>query len=129
MGISIVNTLTPSPKILALGVQNTDYAVDFNRGLLITVTTGSGPATITIPNYANSALAVKGWLLISQGSTARTQTLGATGETNNNIKSSGGLMSAGKSLPNSGVNAVDAFEFTWSGNYWYVSNVLYDIKA
>jgi hypothetical protein len=123
-----ITPITPSSIIQNLGVKNTDYTVDFNNGRFVTVTTGSGAATITIPDWTYSAESVNTWLYITQGATAKIQTLGVTSGINNNIISSGGLMSAGDALPNSGDATTDAFEFTWNGTNWFVSNVIYDIK-
>lgn len=116
-------------NVQALGTKDTNYTCDFNSGRFVTVTTGTGAATLTIPNWASATESVNAWLYITQGATARTQTLGVASGTNNNIISSGGLMSAGDALPNSGASTVDVFEFTWTGVKWFVSNVLFDVKA
>lgn len=113
-----------------LGTKDTNYTVDFNLGLVATVTTGTGAATLTIPNWTGAYLPLTpARLYITQGATARTQTFGAASGTNNNIISSGGLMSAGDALPNSGASAVDMYEMDWRGDKWVVTNALYDIKA
>jgi len=119
----------PGRTVQALGVKDTNYTVNFNSGLFATVTTGTGAATLTIPNYASATESVDAWLFITQGATPRIQTLGAASGTNNNVISSGGLMSAGDALPNSGASTVDAFCFTWNGTNWFITNVLFDVKA
>ena len=115
--------------VQALGTKDTNYTCDFNSGRFATVTTGSGAATITIPDWASATVSVDAWLYITQGATARVQTLGAASGINNNIISSDGLMSAGDALPNSGASTTDAFQFTWTGTKWMVTNALFDVKA
>lgn len=113
-----------------LGTKDTNYTVDFNQGLTALVTTGTGAATLTIPDWTGAYLPLTpARLYITQGATARTQTVGAASGANNNIISSGGLMSAGDALPNSGASTTDMFELDWRGDKWVVTNVLYDIKA
>ena len=53
-----ITPITPSSIIQNLGVKNTDYTVDFNNGRFVTVTTGSGAAIITIPDWTYSAESV-----------------------------------------------------------------------
>ena len=115
--------------IQSIGTQNGNYTCNFNSGTFATVTTGTGVATVTIPDWASTSVSVDAWLYITQGATARIQTLGTASGTNNNIISSGGLMSAGDALPNSGASTTDAFQFTWIGTKWMVTNALYDVKV
>jgi hypothetical protein len=120
---------TMGAAIQALGTKDTNYTVDFNSGLFATATTGTGAATLTIPDYTSSTVSVIAWLYITQGATARTQTLGAASGTNNNVVSSGGLMGAGDALPNSGASKVDAYQFTWMGTKWMITNALFDVAV
>jgi hypothetical protein len=115
-------------RSLDLGVVTGVYTADFNKSLFIKVTTGAAAATVNIPDWKGDGI-VSAWLYITQGATARIQTLGAATTGMNNIISSGGLMSAGDALPNSGLGTVDAFEFTWTGTKWFPTNALFDIKA
>ena len=113
--------------VQSIGVVNTNYAVDFNSGLFATVTTGSGAATITMPDYASTAVSVTAWLYVTQGGTARTQTIGTPSGTNNNVVSSGGLMGAGDALPNSGATKTDAYQYTWTGAKWMLTNAIFSL--
>ena len=115
---------TDLSDIQNLGVKGENYTADFNNGKFINVTTGGGVATITIPDWAGTSTTVECWLVITQGATPRIQTISSA----SNVISSGGLMSAGDALSNSGLSTVDAFKFTWNGIKWITSDALFDVK-
>lgn len=117
----------PSNEIVYdAGVQNANFTVHFGQGLFYKFTTGSGNISISLKNPAVSANNIILKLAITQGATPRTVTLLA-GDAN--VISSGGLMSSGDALPNSGGSTTDIFEFTWNGAAWVTTNALYDVKA
>lgn len=114
-------------KVQVLGIKDTNYTVDFNTGRFATVITGTGAATLTIPDWsAATECPPECWLYITQGGTVRQQTIGAASGTNNNVIGSGAYA---KALPYSGTNLVDAYCFTWTGTKWMITNMLFDVKA
>jgi hypothetical protein len=122
----IVGVGTP---IQQLGMQNSNFTVDFNQGRFVHVTAGSGAAIVTIPNFASSGESVNAWLYINNGVTGSSLTLNSPVASANNIVSVGGTLSAGDTIINSGPNTTDAFEFTWTGTQWVVTAALYNITT
>lgn len=113
--------------IQSLGVKNADFTIDFASGGYAKFTTGSGTLNLSLTDSgASSTIAKIFFIEITQGTTPRTVTYKASDA---NIISSGGLMSSGDSLPNSGGNAVDLFEVVWNGVKIVKINALFDEKA
>lgn len=112
--------------IQSLGVKNADFTVDVANGSYAKVTTGSAAMNMTLTNGASATIGHRLIVEITQGATARVVTLKAADA---NVISSGGLMSSGDALPNSGLSTVDIFEFTWNGLKWETTNALFDVKA
>jgi hypothetical protein len=104
-----------------LGTKDTNYTCDFNQGLFAKVTVGTGVATVTLTSWASSAVSVAGWLYVTQPATARTQTLATA-----NVIGAGAYVA---SLPNSGPGCIDAYQFTWTGTKWMITNMLFDVKT
>lgn len=116
----------PITIIQALGVKNADFTVDIANGAYATVTTGSAAVAMTLTSPASSTNSYKLTVAILQGATPRVVTLKAADA---NVISSGGLMSSGDALPNSGANTLDVFEFEWMGTKWETCDARYDVKA
>lgn len=114
-----------STTVQALGTKYSNYTVDFNNGRFVTVLTGTGAATITIPDWASTGISVDAWLYVTQGPTGRQQTIGDASGTNNNVIGAGGLV---KALPYSIASGTDAYQFVWTGSKWMITNMLYDVK-
>lgn len=112
--------------IQALGVKNADFTVDIASGAYATVTTGSAAIAMTLTSPASSTNSYRLTVAILQGSTPRVVTLKTADA---NVISSGGLMSSGDALPNSGANTLDVFEFQWTGTKWETYDARYDVKA
>ena len=115
-----------SVVVQALGVKSVDFTVDRANGEYATVTTGTAAVAMTLASPASSTNSYRQTVAILQGSTARVVTLKGTDA---NIISSGGLMSSGDALPNSGANLLDVFTFEWNGTKWETIDARYDVKA
>ena len=123
-----LNLLTLS-SIQALGVQSVDFAVTPVANAYVTyttVTTGTAAVAMTLVNPTPTTNVCKQVVAILQGATARVITLKGTDA---NVISSGGLMSSGDALPNSGANTLDVFTFEWNGARWETIDARYDVKA
>lgn len=116
----------PITIIQALGVKNADFTVDIANGAYATVTTGSAAVAMTLTSPASSTNSYRQTVAILQGATARVVTLKAADA---NVISSGGLMSSGDALPNSGANTLDVFEFQWTGTKWETYDARYDVRS
>jgi len=115
-----------APAIQTLGVKSADFTVDRASGEYATVTTGTAAIAMTLASPASSTNNYRQVVAILQGATARVVTLKGTDA---NVVSSGGLMSSGDALPNSGANTLDVFTFEWNGAQWETMDARYDVKA
>lgn len=120
------DTLYAGSTIQALGVKNADFTVDIASGAYATVTTGTADVAMTLTSPASSTNSYRQTVAILQGATARVVTLKAADA---NVISSGGLMSSGDALPNSGANTLDVFEFQWTGTKWETYDARFDVKS
>ena len=112
--------------VQALGVKSVDFTVDRLNGEYATVTTGTAAVAMTLTSPASATNSYRMSVAIQQGATARTVTLKGTDA---NVISSGGLMSSGDALPNSGANTLDIFTFEWNGAKWETIDARFDVKA
>jgi len=123
--ISSINALG-AVVIQALGVKSVDFTVDVANCAYATVTTGAAAVAMTLTSPASSTNSYRQVVAILQGTTARVVTLKGIDA---NVISSGGIMSSGDALPNSGANLLDVFTFEWNGAKWETIDARYDVKA
>lgn len=125
--IRVLSSLTPAPDLpptarYEITSPNSPLAVDPNAYRFYTVRYLTMPLTLTLADGpANRTLSFT--LAVKQVGTQQTVTLGGT-----NIKSSGGLLSSGKTLPSSGLLTADEFDFLWNGSNWECVDQRFDVK-
>jgi len=122
--IGYILTTISLVTVQALGTKSADFTVDVASGGYASVTMG---AACNISLTSPAATYVRRLTLaVTQGATPYTLTLKAADA---NVISSGGLMSSGDALPNSGANTIDVFTFEWNGTKWETIDARYDVKA
>lgn len=116
-----------SPLIQNIAITGTAFTVRHENGAYVKVSGDStNNATMSLAAPVDATHAHRMTVAIKQGATAKTVTLLA-GDVN--VISSGGMLSSGKALPNSGNSALDVFTFEWNGTKWETIDVRYDVKA